>query len=111
MDERVVVIELVSRRDGKRYPLKPPDHQQLNRIRWLEHNLVCRDGLTLRAAQKVMLEQYMVRRSLGAIHNDIQRFECPACEDQPAGRLPAQEQPPPAVHQHPGGLTGAIERG
>jgi hypothetical protein len=75
-----IVVETVRRRDGKRYPVAgvlPPAER--NRARWLAHNLVHRDRLSIRQAQRVMLEQYAVRRSLGIIARDLQRFECPVC--------------------------------
>jgi len=78
----VIVIEVRPGRDGKKYPpggdLPPAER---NRARKLAHNLICRDKLSIRAAQRVMLEQYAVRRSLGIIHRDLQRFECPSCRD------------------------------
>jgi hypothetical protein len=81
-----IVIEVTRRADGKLYPPAPLTRQQLNRVRWLAHNLVHRDGLTIRAAQLVMIEQHGVRRSLGAIQRDLRLFECPSCADgEPGG--------------------------
>jgi hypothetical protein len=78
-----IVIEVSVGRDGKRYPPGgdlPPD--QRNRARQLAHNLVCRDGLSIRTAQRVMLEQYAVRRSLGIIHRDLTSYACRACDPE-----------------------------
>jgi len=77
-----IVIETTRGRDGKRYPAGgdlPPD--QRNRARWLAHNLVHRDGMSIRAAQRVMLEQYAMRRSIGMIHRDLVAYECPRCAE------------------------------
>jgi hypothetical protein len=73
------------RADGKTYPaggVLPP--RERNAARWLIHNLHCRDGLSVRAAQRVMAEQG-VRRSLGILHRDLANYECPSCRDQPGG--------------------------
>jgi hypothetical protein len=79
-----VVIEVARRRDGKLYPPRPLTHAERNRARWLEHNLVHRDGLSIREAQRVMAAEHGVRRSLGIIHRDLASYECPACADQGA---------------------------
>jgi hypothetical protein len=83
----VIVVEVAVGRDGKRYPvggdLPPADR---NRARWLIHNLHCRDKLPIREAQRVMLEQHGLRRSLGILHRDLAAYECPAC----AGELPPE---------------------
>ena len=39
--------------------------------RWLAHNLVHRDGLSIRQAQRTMIENYGVRRSLGTTARDL----------------------------------------
>lgn len=82
----VRVIEVVVGCDGKRYPPGgdlPPD--QRNRARWLIHHLHCRDGLSIRAAQRVMVEQHGIRRSLGILHKDLINYQCPACAGPPDG--------------------------
>jgi hypothetical protein len=79
----VRVIEVRRGRDGKLYPPRMPTplrEQELARS--LAHALVCRDGLSIRAAQKVMLEQRGVRRSLGALHKYLHGFTCPSCEEE-----------------------------
>jgi hypothetical protein len=76
----VIIVEVRRGADRKLYPVGgqlPPAER--NRARWLAHNLVHRDHLSVRAAQAVMLEQYGVRRSLGIIARDLASFECPAC--------------------------------
>jgi hypothetical protein len=58
----------------------PLPRAELNRLRWLEHHLVHRDGLSIRAAQRTMRESHGARRSLGAIHYDLTHFVCgPDC--------------------------------
>jgi hypothetical protein len=58
---------------------------------------VYRDGLSIRTAQQVMLETYAVRRSVGAISNDLAGFECAsrAADGPPKGR--AQPEGPCAA--------------
>ena len=63
-----VVVEVARRADGKLYPPRPLTHAERNWARWLVHNLVHRDGLSIREAQRVMLGQYGVRRSLGMVN-------------------------------------------
>lgn len=67
--------------DGKKYLDRPLTRTERNQARWLEHNLVHRDHLSIRAAQKVMAESYHVRRSIGIIVRDLRDFECPHCPD------------------------------
>jgi hypothetical protein len=69
------VVEVVRGADRKLYGARPLSRAELNRRRWLAHNLVHRDGLSIRQAQRTMRESYGVRRSLGAIHGDLKRFE------------------------------------
>jgi hypothetical protein len=77
----VIVVETQRGRDGKRYPVGGNlPHKERNRALWLAHNLVHRDRLTIRAAQRVMLEQYGVRRSLGIIHSDLINYVCQVCD-------------------------------
>ena len=79
-----VIIEVKRGADGRLYPARPLTREQRNRARWLAHNLVHRDGLSVRAAQKVMAERYGVRRAVGTIARDLQNFECPRCAPPPA---------------------------
>jgi len=82
----MVVIELVRGRNGRLWPAgRPRPRSELNRLRWLAHELVCERGLTIRAAQRAMLDEHGVRRSVGAICQDVRRFECPACASPAAG--------------------------
>lgn len=67
-------------RDGKSYPASPLTREQRNRARRTAHALVCRDGLSIRAAQARMAEAG-VRRSIGIIARDLADYECPACAD------------------------------
>jgi hypothetical protein len=77
------IIEVQRGRDGKRYPLRPVPPDETERARRLAHNLVCRDRLSTREAQRVMLEDHGVRRSLGSIHSDLAGFECDHCAAEP----------------------------
>jgi hypothetical protein len=81
----VIVVEVPRRRDGKLYPAVPLTYAERNRARWLAHNLVHRDGLSVRQAQRTMIENYGVRRSLGTIARDLRLWECPACAGQSGG--------------------------
>jgi hypothetical protein len=47
------------------------------------HHLHCRDGLSIRAAQRVMLGRYGIRRSTGILCRDLANYECPACAGPP----------------------------
>jgi hypothetical protein len=70
-------------RDGKTYPAtrKPAE---LARIIGLEHALHCKEGLSRHKLQKRLLFRYGIRRSLGAISQDLSRYECPECAVRPA---------------------------
>ncbi|MGH3191744.1 MAG: hypothetical protein ACRDPY_28330 [Streptosporangiaceae bacterium] len=65
--------------DGKSYPASPLTRQERARAIWLAHNLVHRDGLSIRAVQATMIAQHGLRRSVGAIAADLAGFECPHC--------------------------------
>jgi hypothetical protein len=82
-----MIIEVSRRGDGKLYPAQPLTHAERNRARWLAHNLVHRDGLTIRQAQRTMIESYGVRRSVGIIARDLRDYECPACSPEPGPPL------------------------
>lgn len=76
------VIELVRGKDRKLYPVGlPRPRAELNRLRTLAHNLHCRDKLSYRQVQRVMHEQYGIRRSLGRIYKDVSDYECPWCAE------------------------------
>jgi hypothetical protein len=74
-----VIVEVRRGRDGKLYLAHPLTHAERNRARWASHNMVCRDGLSIRAAQRAMAEQLGIRRSIGSIVRDLRGWECPAC--------------------------------
>ncbi len=74
-----VIVQVQTGRDGKLYPARPLTRQERNRARWLAHNLVHRDGLSVRQAQRAMAERYGVRRAVGTIARDLANFECPRC--------------------------------
>lgn len=65
-------------RDGKAYPGRALTREERNKARWMAHHLVCRDGMSVRAAQARMAE-LGIRRSTGIISRDLDRFECPDC--------------------------------
>ena len=79
-----LVIEVRVRSDGKRYPLtwRLPDKDRGRAIR-LAHRLVHADKLSIRAAQRVMLAEHGVRRSVGQLHHDLAAYVCRECEDEP----------------------------
>jgi hypothetical protein len=72
----VKIIEVRRGRDGKDYPaeMRRP-RAELARLRVRVHELVCRDGLSIRQAQKTMLAEGD-RRSLGRLHADLVQFDC-----------------------------------
>ena len=74
-----VIITVKVGQDGKRYPAAPLTREERNRARWLAHNLVHRDGLSVRQAQRAMAERCGVRRAVGTIARDLADFECPRC--------------------------------
>jgi hypothetical protein len=69
-------------RDGKWYPAtrRPAD---LARIIGLEHALHCKEGLSRRKLQKRLAMRHGIRRSLGAISQDLSRYECDKCAVKP----------------------------
>ena len=77
--------------DGRLYPPSwphmPPAERQ--RLRALAHDLHCRQGLSIRATQRAMLERFGERRSVGQIHKDL-TWECPYCSTAPRPPDPAQ---------------------
>ncbi len=83
-DVNTVLFEVSRGSDQKLYPARPLTREQRNRARWLAHNLVHRDGMSIRAAQKIMRESYALRRSVGVIARDLALFECSRCQDRPA---------------------------
>jgi len=72
-------------KDGKWYPVtrKPAD---LARIIGLEHALHCKEGLSRHKLQKRLLMRHGIRRSLGAISQDLARYECDKCAPAPVVR-------------------------
>jgi hypothetical protein len=68
-------------RDGKLYPVAPLSRQQRNRVRWLAHQLVHRDGMSIRFAQREIAERLGIRRSRGSILADLRDYQCPDCAD------------------------------
>jgi hypothetical protein len=96
-----IVFEVERRRDGKRYP---PGGTLPEPLRWRAanraHRLVHRDGLSVRQAQARLAAEGL-RRSVGTIARDLDRYECEDC----AGPLRARFQRQPghvASHQQPG---------
>ena len=68
-------------RDGKLYPAAQLTRTERGRARWLAHQLVHSDGLSIRAAQAAMAQTHGLRRSRGAIAADLAGYECPRCAD------------------------------
>jgi hypothetical protein len=111
----VNTVLLVTRgKDGKLYRPSQLSEPELRRVRGLAHALVHRDGLSVRAAQRVMLESYGVRRSIGAISQDLTRWSCgDKCPTPPAppadpGPPPPAAQPAASVHSTGGQLAGMV---
>lgn len=80
------------RRDGKLYPPRQRSAAEVARLRDTEHHLHCRLGLSIRAVQAALLTED-IRRSIGMIHLDLTRFECPRCWTAP------KPPPPPDPRQ------------
>jgi hypothetical protein len=109
----VVLVELARRADGKLYPAHPTSEAERDRLRTLVHALVCRDHLSIRAAQQTLRDSYGTRRSVGSIHRDLHQFECDHCAAQPARRpepIPGPPRRPPEAPWHRGLLTDMITR-
>ena len=70
---------MIEGRDHPFYPARPASRAEPNRARWLSHNLIHRDGLSVRAAQRVLAESYGLRRSIGSIMHDPRMWKCPRC--------------------------------
>ena len=67
--------------DGKLYPAAPLTPAERGRARWLAHQLVHGDGLSIRAAQAAMAQTHGLHRSRGGIAADLVGYECPRCAD------------------------------
>jgi hypothetical protein len=72
-------------RDGKWYPVSR-DRAELNKIIGIEHTLHCQEGLSRHKLQKRLLARYGIKRSIGAISQDLARYECSKCAPAPAVR-------------------------
>jgi hypothetical protein len=92
----MVVLVVERHADGKLYPERWWDlpAATVERVRGLEHALRCGQGLSYREVQRVLLERYGERRSLGVIFKDIRRYECGHC-------VPELTPPPPDPAQRP----------
>ena len=84
-DVNTVIITVKVGKDSKLYPARPLTREQRNRARWAAHNLCHRDGLSVRQAQRVMIENHGIRRAIGTIMRDLQNFECPRCHHMLSG--------------------------
>jgi hypothetical protein len=76
------VITVRIARDGKRYPadrVLPPEQRQ--QAHALAHGLVHRDKLSIRQAQRELLEVHAIRRSVGSIFSDLHRYQCSRCAE------------------------------
>lgn len=80
-----VIITVKVGKDSKLYPARPLTREQRNRARWLAHNLVHRDHLSVRQAQRAMAQQYSLRRAVGTIARDLANFKCPRCPHMLSG--------------------------
>lgn len=84
--------------DGRLYPPSwphmPPAERQ--RLRDIEHDYHCRQGLSIRQTQAAMAREG-IRRSVGQLHQDLTRFECSHCSTAPRPAPP----PDPAQRARP----------
>lgn len=69
--------------NGRVYPARRLTRAERARVIVLAHELVHAGHLSVRAAQAVMAAEG-IRRSRGAITNDLARYTCPVCADWPA---------------------------
>jgi hypothetical protein len=76
------VITVKLGHDGRRYLHPPLTESERQRARRLEHALIHRDRLSIREAQRVLLESYGLRRSIGVIFRDLADWSCPSCPDR-----------------------------
>lgn len=89
-------VVVVMRSDGK---LMPPNwgafpDEERQRLAGIAHHLRCARHLSYKQAQRVMMEHYGERRSIGAIHRDVHDYECSYCSAEPS---PAPAPPPAAT--------------
>ena len=75
-------MPVVTGRDGKTYPAWRLSRADRVRAIRLAHSLCHGDRLSVRAAQE-QTARSGVRRSRGAIANDLARFTCEVCKDWP----------------------------
>ena len=73
---------VVMRADQKLYPPVMRLAAEIAQLRATEHDLHCRQQLSIRATQRALLDQG-VRRSLGMLHRDLTGWRCPYCTPQP----------------------------
>ena len=85
-------MNITTGRDGKLY-MAWRSPAQLARIRALEHQLHCVQGLSVREVRKALFDRH-VMRSVGSISQDLARFECDRCATTPAE--PASQARPEA---------------
>ena len=69
-------------KDGKAYPATR-DRAELARIIGIEHALHCGEGLSRHKLQKRLAMRHGIRRSIGAISQDLARYECDKCAAKP----------------------------
>ncbi len=86
-----VLVQL--RADGKIYPPYPRTSAEIAAIRALEHGLRCVQHLSYRAVQSALLDQHEIRRSIGSVYRDLNRWTCPHCARVQRARPPAPPAP------------------
>jgi hypothetical protein len=81
----VILIEVERRADGKKYPPGGvlPERERWRAIR-LEHQLHCRDRLSIRATVAALAGRG-IRRSVGQVHTDLRRYACDVCDPPEPG--------------------------
>ena len=95
-----VPMIVVRRVDGRLYPATWPNTpiEVRQRLRDLAHQLRCGEHLSFRQVQAAMLSRFGERRSLGQLHLDLTRFECPRCSTAP--KPPPPKDPAQRIQVH-----------
>jgi hypothetical protein len=68
--------------DGKSYRSAPLTTAERSQAIRMAHVLCHEQGLSIRAARRIMAARYGVFRSTGAIAADLAAYVCPRCDDE-----------------------------
>ena len=97
------MVELIRGKDGKRYPVARREPADRKRLATLTHHMRCDRRLSWALVQETLAAEFGVRRSVGAIANDLRGFRCPLCASgaEPP-TVPGIRRPrPPAAPRQP----------